>query len=441
MTSPRDGFFTLADHLRGCLQGNESFAVTYAGECSDFVRLNRNQVRQAGSIQQQFLTVDLIDGRRHAIGQLTVSGDFSGDAESLRVLLLELRTQCQELADDPYLLVCTNAQGTVHEAADELPESMQALDQLRACAHGLDLVGLWASGVIHAGFASSYGQRSWHATHSFSLDWSCYGRAGRAVSCRYAGSRWDVEELRHKMELARQQLAALDGTARTVLPGKYRAYIAPDAVNDLLGMLGWGGFSCKAQRTRTSPLLRLASGEASFHPSVHLVEDREKGLSPGFTSEGFAKSPRVTLIDAGRPAEVLISPRSAQEFGLQPNSDGESPECLSMAAGTLERDAILAQLDTGLWIGNVWYCNYSDRNSCRITGMTRFACFWVEKGTIVAPLPVMRFDDSLYQLLGDRLIGITRQREQQLANSTYGGRAFGGTLLPGILVDALTLTL
>ena len=41
--------------------------------------------------------------------------------------------------------------------------------------------------------------------------------------------------------------------------------------------------------------------------------------------------------------------------------------------------------------------------NCRLTGMTRFATFWVEHGQIVAPVEAMRFDDSLYRLLGSEL--------------------------------------
>ena len=39
-----------------------------------------------------------------------------------------------------------------------------------------------------------------------------------------------------------------------------------------------------------------------------------------------------------------------------------------------------AQLDTGIYVNNLWYLNYSDRPAGRITGMTRFATLWVEEG-------------------------------------------------------------
>ena len=68
-----------------------------------------------------------------------------------------------------------------------------------------------------------------------------------------------------------------------------------------------------------------------------------------------------------------------------------------------------SELGTGLYIGNLWYLNFSDRAACRTTGMTRFGTFWVEGGEIVAPIDVLRFDDTAYHLLGDRLAGLTDQ--------------------------------
>jgi predicted Zn-dependent protease len=212
-------------------------------------------------------------------------------------------------------------------------------------------------------------------------------------------------------------------------------------VKELLGMMGWGGFSLKAHRSSTSPLLRLARGEARLHAQVALSEDRGLGLAPRFTDSGFSTPERVPLISAGAIDQLLVSPRSAREFGLAPNAEDESPHSLVQAPGELARADVLARLGRGLWIGNLWYCNYSDPNACRITGLTRFACWWVEDGEIVAPLPVMRFDDSIYGLFGDRLLALTRERDHMHSVSTYSERALESMLLPGLLVEDLELTL
>jgi predicted Zn-dependent protease len=174
---------------------------------------------------------------------------------------------------------------------------------------------------------------------------------------------------------------------------------------------------------------------------VQLTEEHSRGLAPGFTSEGFLKPPRVTLISGGAYGDCLVDSRSGKEYGLPVNADSSIPESLAMDPGDLPAGEVLGRLGTGLFVGNLWYVNYSDRNECRMTGMTRFGTFWVEDGEIAGPLDVMRFDDSLYHLLGDRLEGLTRERELILATDTYEGRSTASALLPGILVSGIDLAL
>jgi predicted Zn-dependent protease len=112
-----------------------------------------------------------------------------------------------------------------------------------------------------------------------------------------------------------------------------------------------------------------------------------------------------------------------------------------MAAGTLELEQVLKQLGTGLYISNLWYLNFSDQSAARLTGMTRFATFWVENGEIQAPVSTMRFDDSAYSLLGTALEALTHERELILSASTYSQRQTASSLLPGALISRLTLTL
>ena len=73
--------------------------------------------------------------------------------------------------------------------------------------------------------------------------------------------------------------------------------------------------------------------------------------------------------------------------------------------------------------------------------MTRYACFWVEEGKIKAPVNVMRFDDSVYRMLGENLLALTRQREFLLDPSTYQQRSTNTIRLPGALIEDFKLTL
>jgi predicted Zn-dependent protease len=166
-------------------------------------------------------------------------------------------------------------------------------------------------------------------------------------------------------------------------------------------------------------------------------------MASGFQAEGFVRPPEVPLIDAGQLAAPLVSPRSARQYGVQTNgaNANETPESLDLAPGSLAEAEALETLDTGIYVGNLWYLNFSDRSACRLTGMTRFASFWVEDGRIRAPLNVMRFDDTAYRILGGNLEALTRERDLVPDTDTYGERSTLSVRTPGALLREFTLTL
>ena len=176
---------------------------------------------------------------------------------------------------------------------------------------------------------------------------------------------------------------------------------------------------------------------------LSVTENTQDGVAPNFQDAGFLKPDQVRLIENGMFRNCLVSPRSAKEYEILTNGAGDSemPESIDVAAGTLHSHDVLKQLDTGVYINNLWYLNYSDRPACRITGMTRFATFWVERGEIQAPLNVMRFDETLYRMLGENLEGLTRERDIILDSGTYGARSTSSSRMPGALVSDFTFTL
>ena len=73
--------------------------------------------------------------------------------------------------------------------------------------------------------------------------------------------------------------------------------------------------------------------------------------------------------------------------------------------------------------------------------MTRYACFWVENGEFIAPIKNLRFDDSIYDFLGENLEAFTDFREFIPNIGTYETRSLGGILVLGMLVKDFTFTL
>ena len=443
-TSSMEAYFgDVAGLLDRSLAAGEVYTCRLDAENSDFVRLNRGKVRQPGSVAQCYLRLHVVSGHRHAEQCLTVSGDAGRDREPILAALARLRATLAALPDDPHRSYATDVRPSRVVRSEAALPAETIIETVLEAARGLDLVGLYAGGPVYRGFANSFGQRNWHEVTSFSLQWSLYHRADKAVKSAYGGFAWDDAAFAAKMADARERLALLGRPARSLEPGRYRAYLTPSAMEEIAGMLCWGGFSGRALETRQSCLFRLRDGSAELDPSVSFSENTAEGIAPAFQDEGFARPAEVPLVDAGRMVGSLVNPRTAREFTLVHNgaNASEVPESLDMRAGSVAAADALAMLDTGLYISNLWYLNFSDRTACRLTGMTRFASFWVEGGRIVAPVDVMRFDDSVFRLLGQELVGLTSERELLVNSDSYHQRNANSMRLPGAVVREMAFTL
>jgi len=439
-------FRDVATALDGLVQAGEAYTACFSAESSDFVRMSRGKVRQPGSVVQRYLAVDLIRGARHATQLLSLAGDLAADRSAIAAAVVAARAALADAADDPHLLVATDVRSSRETRGSPLPPAESLVDAVLDAARGTDLVGLYAGGTMYRGFANSHGQRNWHEASAFNFQWSLYHRADKAVKSALSGFAWDPAKFAARMEEARVELGHMTRPAKTLAPGKYRAFLTPAAMEEVGSMMCWGGFSARALATRQSSFSRMQGADGSaqrMDPRVTIAEATADGVAPAFQGEGFVRPSRVALIEAGRLVGSLVSPRTAREFGLETNgaNGSEDPEALEMAPGTLASKDALAALGTGLYVGNLHYLNYSDRPAARITGMTRFATFWVEDGRIEAPVDVLRFDDTLFRMLGTNLEALTAETELMLASDSYRERQLASMRLPGALLSEMAFTL
>lgn len=439
----RNYFYKLSDFAVSTTKSNEFLYLNLSGEESDFVRLNHDLIRQNGNVSQYFCSITLICNKKQASATITLTLDFDNDKRLVEKAVPNLRITLGQIDEDPYILYSTEVKSTELVESNKLPNTYETITEIIESAKGLDLVGIFSSGNIVAGFANSLGQKNWFEKPSFNFNWSIYHTTDKAVKAGYAGYIWDSTEFSKKIEKVKTELDIMKRDAVTIKPGKYRVYLAPAALDDFMAMLGWGGFGLKAQKTKNSSLVKLIENEVKLNSSVSIIENSIDGSSPNFNSTGFIKHDKVVLIEKGKHAGSLISPRSSKEFNVPTNGANayEEPVSLEMNSGNIHFSNILKELGTGVYLNNVHYLNYSERTSCRVTGMSRFAALWVENGIIKAPINVMRFDESIFRMLGENFAGATKERERIMSTSTYGQRATDSTLLPGILVNDFSFTL
>ncbi|HEY8280588.1 MAG TPA: metallopeptidase TldD-related protein [Bdellovibrionota bacterium] len=435
-------FQSLCDALFQSLKSEEDLTVNLGAENSLFVRFNGNRVRQNTNVEQLNLSLKFQSAGRTVEKSRTLSGNLETDRNSLVQLLEACRAEAKTLPEDPNQVPMQNNGQSNEEFQGDLLGAEAAAEAVVRTAEGSDLAGLYASGPVIAANRNSKNQSHWFATESFFLDYSLYN-GPKAAKGVYAGARWNPGDWKANLERTKQQLQLLGKPAQNVKPGKYKTYLAPKAFADLIGMMSWGALSGATWKQGRSPFKKLADGEAKLSPLFSVRENFGLGLTPRFNSLGEVAPSTISLIDRGELRELLVSSRTAKEFGLKANAagEGEGARSLEVLPGTLDEKDVLKELGTGLYLSNLHYLNWSDPVTARITGMTRYACFWVEGGEIAGPIKDLRWDESLYDALGSKLMALTSQAEIDPAVGTYFARDLGGGKVPGALIDQFTFTL
>ncbi|WP_071188460.1 TldD/PmbA family protein [Trichormus sp. NMC-1] len=422
----------------------ESFAVRLNSEGSQFTRFNHAKVRQTGFVADASIVLTLMADKRRSFRHFPFSGNWEIDWQIAYSALQELRDELPLLPIDPYLVLPsgTNTSREVNLGKLLTPEIV--VTNILESVADLDFTGLYAGGVIIRAYGDSSGQKHWFATDSFTLDYSLFMESGQAVKGTFAGSNWDESAYLAKINDGKKQLAMLSRPVQELPRGKYKTYFAPAAVADLLAMLSWGAISEADIQQGNSALAVLSRQEKQLSPKFNLQENFQLGLVPRFNELGEMAAPELPLIEKGVLSNTLVNSRTAKEYNKLANGANGSETLRSpeISPGNLAFDDILPSLNTGLYVSNLHYLNWSDRPSGRITGMTRYACFWVENGEIVAPIENLRFDESLYRFWGaENLVHLTDFQEFIPEVGTYESRQLGGSLVPGMLVNDFTYTL
>ncbi len=436
-------FNQLSETLLNNLQNGEDLKLTIGGENSQFVRFSQSKVRQSGLVDDANLSIVLINNERTCSGSFTLTGNITADEETAMEELNRLRDEVGTLPKDPFVVMPEDTGSSREEHNGSLLNEEEAVSALSPAMQGVDLAGIWASGRIFTGNANSAGQKHWFATDTFSLDYSLITPDERMVKGTFAGSHWDQSEYENNMAKSIAKLRMMEKPGKKIKPGVYRTYIAPAGVADIVGMFSWGGVGEASIQQGDSSLCKMRQNNVKMSPCFTLSEDFTSGIVPRFNSNGELAPEKLDLILAGSLQNTLVSSRTAKEYGVQSNfaGEGESLRSPVLSPGDLNEDEVVQKIDNGIYLSNLHYLNWSDRPGGRITGMTRYACFWVENGEVIAPIENMRFDDSIYNFFGENLEAVTDKAHLHPAVETYDGREMGGVSCPGILLKSFELTL
>ena len=422
------------------------FSLSLAAEDSQFTRFNRAKVRQTGQVRDGQLQLTLMTEQQTTTAHIPFVGEFETDWAVAEQAIAALQKDLPHLPVDPYVVLPeASDQGRSREVrSGKLLSATTVAETLLAPVQSLDFSGLYAGGLSYRAYSDSAGKRHWFETPSFTLDYSLFGTLpGQAVKGTLAGHQWNPANYRENITTSQQQLALLERPVQTIAKGDYRTYLAPTAVANLMETVAYGGLGEAALRQRRSAFGKLEQGAAALSEQFSLEENFQQAGVPRFNQNGIVAPVLMPIICRGRWMSALVNDRSAKEYGKPSNAanSGEYLRAPAVATGQLSEDQVLTQLGTGLYLSNLHYLNWSDLTAGRITGMTRYACFWVENGEIVAPIENLRFDDNLYRFLGEGLMALTDRQTFSPAVDTYERRSLGGMWTPGMLIDQFRYTL
>ena len=175
------------------LKNDELLTLSFCGENSQFIRLNNASIRQTGLVDDATLGLKFIANKRTCEGSITVSGNHVLDMARGAKEIQRMRFEAQDILEDPFLVMPTNAGSSREVKAAASLGFDDAVDALLPVMEGVDLVGIFSNGRMYRGNANSKGQQHWFETESHCLDYSLVTSDHQMVKGTYAGTDWDQD--------------------------------------------------------------------------------------------------------------------------------------------------------------------------------------------------------------------------------------------------------
>ena len=425
---------------------HEQLSFFLHSEESVFIRFNQSKVRQNTLVHQHELSVQYFYNKNQKKIKITETILMTQDPEmDLRLFeqcLNSMREQALTLPSSQDFTELKNSGISSFIKKVHYPSSHEIVALIDSLFNEKDMTGFWCSGPLRNAQANSLGQWHFYEVDHFFFDYSVY-QDKNASKGYYSSDHFNLDEFKKNITNVFHKLNAMSKPKLKIPVGTYDVYLEPMAVLEIFSTMTWSSFSFLKDKMGLSPLNKLATKQNKLNSKFTLIEDFKLNVSPQFNSMGEISKDQIHLFKDGEFITYLISSISANEFNVQSlfAETNESPRSLYLLSGQLPTAHALQKLDRGLYLSNLHYINYSDIESARLTGMTRFACFWVENGIIQSPIEDLRFDESFMDMFSEKLIDFTQESELFLNTSTYNRRQFGGMKVPGALIKDFQFTL
>ncbi|MDD9370121.1 MAG: metallopeptidase TldD-related protein [Acidimicrobiales bacterium] len=301
------------------------------------------------------------------------------------------------------------------------------VDRGDASAGEVQAAGFCATRAVAHALASTTGQRAAARSTVAEVDGihRAADRAGElADGCAQATSvrLSDIDGVACGARAAAKAWSGLDPVG--LPPGEYEVVFEPRAVAAALVFPALLGFNGKAHAEGTS-FVHL--GEAQWDELVELWDDATdpRALGDPYDAEGTPKR-RHELVRAGASVGLVHDRRSARLAGVEPTGHAMGSDAfggvatdLFLGGGEHAPDVLVAGVERGLLVSDLWYNRILDPKTQVVTGLTRNGLFLIEDGRITRPVQNLRYTQSIVAGFGPgRVLGLGS--DAQLVGSEGG---------------------
>ena len=371
------------------------------------LRFAANQVSTAGGVVNGTVAVTSTFGKKHAT---TVTNDVSDEAlartveqsESLAKLSPDDPEVMPPLGSQTYLPVNGYFESTANlTPADRARAALTALEPARKAgdlkAAGFIIVNANANAVGNRNGLFAY-NRSTNANYTLTV------RTDDGTGSGWAGGEhpdWKQIDFAGMAQRAITK-ARLSRNPVAIEPGRYTVILEPQAVGDLVQLMGFALNARTADEGRSAFAKQGGGnkiGEKIVDPRVTIFSDPQDPqlLAQPYDNQGLPLS-RQVWVENGVLKQLFYTRFWAQKQSKQATG---FPSSIKLVGGTTSMDEMIKSTPRGVLVTRLWYLRSVDPRTILFTGLTRDGTFLIENGKISKAVKNFRFNESPLFLLAN----------------------------------------
>ena len=407
----RDQAQALIDKVVKMSKADEVGVNVNSGYQAD-IRFAANQMSTAGGVINAQISVQSTFGKKHAVA---VTNDLSD--ESLRRAVEQSEALAKLSPDDPEAMPALGPQtylpvnGYFDSTANLTPTdraraALTALEPARKAgdlkAAGFIIVNSGANALGNSKGLFAY-NRATTANYTLTV------RTDDGTGSGWAGAEHpDWKQLDFPGLAARAiDKARLSRNPVAIEPGRYTVILEPQAVGDLVQLMGFSLAARTADEGRSAFSKQGGGnkiGEQIVDKRVTIFSDPQDPqlLAQPYDGQGLPLT-RQVWVENGALKQLFYSRFWAQKQGKQATG---GPTSIKMQGGSTSMDEMIRSTPRGVLITRLWYLRQVDPRTILFTGLTRDGTFLIENGKISKAIKNFRFNESpLFMLNNLEAIG------------------------------------